>query len=84
MTTTFIGILDGSGTAWGVRIPDLVGAYGGGATPEEAVESAIEAARIVAADFEASGASLPVARSLDAIRPMIEDGERPVMIPLAG
>lgn len=82
MTTTFIGILDGSGTAWGVRIPDLVGAYGGGGTPEEAVESAVEAARILAADCEARGKPLPLPRALDEIRPMIEDGERPVMIPL--
>ena len=34
--TQYIGILDGSGKTYGVRIPDLPGCYGGGATPEAA------------------------------------------------
>ena len=28
--TTYIGIMDGDGDAWGVRIPDLPGCFGGG------------------------------------------------------
>jgi len=39
----FIGILDGKDGVWGVRVPDVPGAHGGGATPEEAVQDAISA-----------------------------------------
>ena len=40
----YIGILDGGGEAFGVRIPDLPGCFGGGATPEAAVADAMSAA----------------------------------------
>ncbi|WP_406854612.1 type II toxin-antitoxin system HicB family antitoxin [Alsobacter sp. KACC 23698] len=40
---TFVGILDGRADVWGVRVPDAPGCYGGGATAEEAVASAVEA-----------------------------------------
>ena len=43
--TQYIGILDGSGKTYGVRIPDLPGCYGGGATPEAAIADAMSAAR---------------------------------------
>ena len=43
--THYVGILDGSGKAWGARIPDLPGCYGGGATPEAAIADAMSAAR---------------------------------------
>jgi predicted RNase H-like HicB family nuclease len=39
----FVGILDGSNGVWGVRIPDVPGCHGGGATPEEAIADAISA-----------------------------------------
>ena len=39
----FIGILDGSGDTWGVRVPDVPGCHGGGATPEAAIDDAISA-----------------------------------------
>ena len=35
--TQYVGILDGSGTVWGVRVPDLPGCHGGGETPEAAI-----------------------------------------------
>ncbi len=35
--THYVGILDGSGTVWGVRVPDLPGCHGGGETPEAAI-----------------------------------------------
>lgn len=38
-----IGILDGSEDVWGVRVPDVRGCYGGGATPAEAIRDAISA-----------------------------------------
>ena len=43
--TQYIGVLDGSGKTYGVRIPDLPGCYGGGATPEAAITDAMSAAR---------------------------------------
>jgi hypothetical protein len=39
----FVGILDGKDDVWGVRVPDVPGANGGGATPEEAIQDAISA-----------------------------------------
>lgn len=38
-----VGILDGSKDVWGVRVPDVPGCNGGGATPEEAIRDAISA-----------------------------------------
>ena len=43
--TQYIGVLDGSGKSYGIRIPDLPGCYGGGATPEAALTDAMSAAR---------------------------------------
>jgi predicted RNase H-like HicB family nuclease len=45
LMTHYVGVLDGGDKAWGVRIPDLPGCYGGGATPEAAIEDAMSAAR---------------------------------------
>jgi predicted RNase H-like HicB family nuclease len=41
----YVGILDGSGKAYGVRIPDLPGCYGAGRTPEAAITDAMSAGR---------------------------------------
>jgi predicted RNase H-like HicB family nuclease len=43
--TQYIGILDGGGKSYGIRIPDLPGCYGGGATAEAALADAMSAAR---------------------------------------
>ena len=43
--TQYIGILDGSGKVYGVRIPDLPGCYGAGRSPEAALADAMSAAR---------------------------------------
>ena len=43
--TQYVGILDGSGKAYGVRLPDLPGCYGAGPTPEAAIADAMSAAR---------------------------------------
>lgn len=40
----YYGILDGLGDVWGVRILDLPGCHGGGATAEAAIADAITAA----------------------------------------
>ena len=47
----YVGILDGSGDTWGVRIPDCPGCHGGGATPEAAISDAISALREWAAEI---------------------------------
>jgi len=41
--TYFVGILDGQGDVWGVRVPDLPGCHGGGPSPEAAIQDAISA-----------------------------------------
>ena len=43
--TQYVGILDGNGKTYGVRIPDLPGCYGAGRSPEAALSDAMSAAR---------------------------------------
>ena len=62
--TQYIGILDGSGKTYGVRIPDLPGCYGGGATPEAAIADAMSAAREWTAQRETKGEAPQNARSM--------------------
>ena len=38
--TYYVGVLDGGGEVWGVRIPDIPGCVGGGKTPEAAIADA--------------------------------------------
>jgi predicted RNase H-like HicB family nuclease len=84
----YIGILDGSGDVWGVRIPDFPGIHGGGATAEEAVDDAITALREVGAIMSSEGKQLPKARTLAEVladktsAPNIRAGELAVMVPL--
>ena len=80
----FVGILDGSGDVWGVRIPDLDGCVGGGATPEAAISDAAMALRGVMAHKSSSGAPLPRPSSLSEVLASGEllEGESAVMIPL--
>jgi predicted RNase H-like HicB family nuclease len=64
----YVGILDGKGDVWGVRIPDVPGVHGGGATPQAAIADAASALS-EAADLAArSGRRLPKPRSVDVIR----------------
>jgi predicted RNase H-like HicB family nuclease len=56
----YVGILDGSGDTWGVRVPDLPGCHGGGDTAEAAITDAISAAREWAEHHNAKGVALPV------------------------
>ena len=39
----YVGILDGSGDTWGVRVPDLPGCISDGETPQEAFTNAQDA-----------------------------------------
>ncbi len=82
--TFYIGILDGSGDVWGVRIPDCPGAYGGGESAELAVASAIKGLTAWAGAAVKDGAQLPKARSLAEILASgeIEAGETTVLVPL--
>jgi predicted RNase H-like HicB family nuclease len=83
----YVGILDGEGDVWGVRIPDLPGCVGGGASPEAAIEDAISAAREWAAEVT-GGRFVPSPRSVQAVMADPEAefnaaaGESLVMIPL--
>jgi predicted RNase H-like HicB family nuclease len=58
----YFGILDGSGKTFGVRIPNLPGCYGGGATPEAAVIDAVSAAREWIAHRPSIGEAAPKPR----------------------
>jgi predicted RNase H-like HicB family nuclease len=60
----YVGIMDGSGGAWGVRIPDVPGCHGGGATAEAALADAIGALRETAAHYLAHDIAVPRARGM--------------------
>ena len=62
--TNYVGILDGGGKAWGVRLPDLPGCYGGGASPEAAIADAMSAAREWMAHRETKGEAPPKPRTM--------------------
>ena len=64
----YIGILDGSGRVWGVRIPDLPGCHGGGETAEAAIEDAVSAMREEATLVTDGGGTLAVPRTMKALR----------------
>lgn len=84
--THHIGILDGGGNVWGVRIPDLPGCHGGGDSPEAAISDAISAASEWAQTMMAKGKRMPRARTLAELLKAGEidsaAGESSVIIPL--
>jgi predicted RNase H-like HicB family nuclease len=84
--TNYVGILDGGNDVWGVTLPDILGCVGAGATPEEAISSAIEALRIVAEHLIRHGLELPNPSSVPSIVEReglnVEAGESLVMVPL--
>ena len=82
--TFYVGILDGLGDVWGVRIPHCRGAYGAGASAEAAVASAIKGLAAWAAAALKDGAKLPAARPLADVLSgeEMEAGETAVLIPL--
>lgn len=84
----YVGILDGHGKTWGVRIPDLPGCYGAGATGEAAIADAASAAREWIAHQAADGVKVNEPRS---VAKVLKDpnsefnaaaGEAAVMIPV--
>jgi predicted RNase H-like HicB family nuclease len=84
----YVGILDGSKSAWGVRIPDVPGCHGGGPTPEAAIADAIGALREFAAHQQAKGIALAPPRIMQEVMRDKEAeyspaaGEAIVMVPL--
>lgn len=84
----YVGILDGSKKVWGVRIPDVPGCHGGGASPEEAIADAISALREFAAHQQTKGITLAPPRVVQNIIRDKEAGFNPkageaiVMVPL--
>jgi predicted RNase H-like HicB family nuclease len=82
----YVGILDGSGDTWGVRIPDLPGCHGGGTTAEAAIADAISGAREWAEHQGAKGQAMPKPRPLAQLIKAGEldgpSGETAVMVPL--
>jgi predicted RNase H-like HicB family nuclease len=84
----YVGILDGAKDVWGIRLPDVPGCHGGGATPEAAIADAISALREFAAHQAAKGMPLKPPRRVQVV---IADkasgfdaaaGESIVMVPL--
>jgi predicted RNase H-like HicB family nuclease len=77
--THYVGVLDSSENAWGVRIPDAPGCVGGGATPEAAISEAALALKDAMAQKQSGGLSLPRASALAAIIASgeITEGEAP-------
>lgn len=57
--TNYVGVLDGSGQVWGVRLPDIDGCVGGGETPEAAITDATLALREVAAHRRGADRPMP-------------------------
>jgi len=69
MMANYVGILDGAKGVWGIRIADVPGCHGGGATPEAALADAIGALREMAAYFVANDIALAPPRGMaDVIR----------------
>jgi predicted RNase H-like HicB family nuclease len=62
--THYVGILDGSGKAYGVRLPDLPGCYGAGPTPEAAIADAMSAAREWLSHRETKNEAAPPPRTM--------------------
>ncbi len=82
--TYYVGVLDGGGEVRGVRIPDIPGCVGGGATPEAAIADAAEALRDVLAHKREGEFPAPPPSTLTEIVASgeIAEGESAVMIPL--
>jgi predicted RNase H-like HicB family nuclease len=79
----FLGIMDGGGKNWGVRVPDLPGCHGAGSTPGAALADAISAAREWAEHRAGKGFALPAPTSLERLMAgEVQAGEVIVDIPV--
>ena len=84
----YVGILEGSDDVGSIRVPDLPGCHGGGASADDAVADTISAMREWAAAMTNDGYAVPQPRDLNAV---MQDsgaefnpvgGETLVMLPL--
>ena len=55
----YVGVLDGAKDVWGVRIPDIPGCVGGGASAEAAIADVAAALRDVVAHKRDGGFAIP-------------------------
>jgi predicted RNase H-like HicB family nuclease len=82
--TFYVGILDGADQVWGVRIPDIDGCVGAGATPEAAIADVTVALRDVIAHKKNGG--YPIAAPSHVAKVLasgeVEPGESVVLVPL--
>ena len=84
----YIGILEGRGSTWSIRVPDLVGCHGGGDTPDAAIADTISAMTEWSATLIRDGVAIPPARTVhQVIRDKASEfdpaaGESIVMLPL--
>jgi predicted RNase H-like HicB family nuclease len=80
----YVGILDGSGDVWGVRMVDIPGCVGAGPTPEAAIEDVTIALRDVVAYKQSGGFPVPLPSTLAQVLAGadVEPGETTVLIPL--
>ena len=81
----YVGVLDGSGSVWGVRFPDVPGCVGGGPSPEDAIADATAALRDVTAYRRGERFELPKASTVSEVLASgeIGPGETAILIPLA-
>ena len=82
----YVGVIDESQGAWGVRIPDLPGCYGAGDSAEAAIRDAASAAREWIVHQEAQGMARPKARTTSEVLTSgeidVAAGEAAVLIPV--
>jgi predicted RNase H-like HicB family nuclease len=80
----YVGILEGSGDSWGVRLFDFDGCVGAGETAEAAIAGATEALRDVVSYRLSGNHAVPRPTSIEAVLASgeVQAGESTVMIPL--
>src|SRR5580704_859433 len=84
----FVALVDGHAGAYGVVVPDLPGCSSGGATIDEALINAQEAAGLWADEMLAQGGEIPIPRTIEAavadpeIAAAIGDGAALALVPL--
>ena len=82
--TSYIGIIDGNQTVWGLRFPDLPGCYGGGVSQDDTIIEATSSLREYATHMAGINQNLPTPRSITELNAAgeIAEGEVAVLIPL--
>lgn len=80
----YVGILEGEGGNWGVRIFDIDGCVGAGETPEEAIAGATEALRDVVSYKRSGGHPVHSPSTVAQVLASgeMQPGESTVLIPL--